>query len=207
MSGRLPYRRPIVVSVPRSPPPASDADLVRACVSGDREAWTELHRRYHRLVRAKIRQRAAVLNRRDAVEDAEQAWWMTFPRMIRAWRPGPANLCTWIHCRAQFQLDRFLATLGRPPSACGAFEELRPIPQTPEEQLGSAEVRSSVRAGANSAARTPRDLELLEERLLADDPVTLQTIADRYGVTRQAIEDGQRNLLARLADVLSPLAA
>lgn len=206
MSARLPYRRPVVVSVSRSPG-ATDVDLVRACIAGDRAAWAELHRRYHRLVLAKIRQRAVTLGRRDVVEDAEQAWWLAFPRLVQAWRPGPANLCTWIHCRARFQLDRFLATQGRPPSACGAFEELRPLPPTPEEQLGSAEVRSSVRTAAGTAARTPRDLELLEERLLADEPVTLQAIADRYGVTRQAIEDGQRKLLARLAEALSPLAA
>lgn len=206
MSTRLPYRRPVVVTVPRQPPPASDADLVRACTAGDRAAWTELHRRYHRLVRAKIRQRAAILHRRDAIEDAEQAWWLAFPRLVQAWKPGAAGLCTWVHSRAAFQLDRFLHQQERKPAG-RAFEKLRPQPATPEEQLGAAELRSSVRAAAGSAARSPRDLELLEERLLADEPVTLQAIADRYGVTRQAIEDGQRKLLARLTDILSPLAA
>lgn len=185
----------------------TDADLARACIAGGRAAWAELHRRYHRLVRAKIRQRAAVLDRRDAIEDAEQAWWLAFPRLVRAWRPGEsASLCTWLHRRASFQLDRFLHQSERKPAG-RAFEQLRSQPETPEEQLGSAELSFSVRMAAGTAARTPRDRELLEERLLADEPVTLQTIADRHGVSRQAIDDGQRKLLARLAEALSPLAA
>lgn len=185
---------------------ATDVDLVRACLAEDRAAWAEIFRRYHRLVRAKIRQRAAVLNRRDAIEDAEQAWWLAFPRLVRAWRPEPASLCTWIHCRAAFHLDRFLHETERKPAG-RAFEHSRPQPATPEEQFGSAELSFSVRMAAGTAARTPRDRELLEERLLADEPVTLQTIADRHGVSRQAIDDGQRKLLARLAEALSPLAA
>lgn len=47
-----------------------------------------------------------------------------------------------------------------------------------------------------------RELELLEERLLADDPKTLQEIGERYGVSREAVRQMEARLMAKLRDAL-----
>ncbi len=43
-----------------------------------------------------------------------------------------------------------------------------------------------------------RDRVILEQRLIADEPKTLQEIADLYGVTREAIRIAEKKLVARL---------
>ena len=43
-----------------------------------------------------------------------------------------------------------------------------------------------------------RELILLEERLLADDPLTLQEIGERYGITREAVRQMEVRLLEKI---------
>jgi RNA polymerase sigma-32 factor len=42
------------------------------------------------------------------------------------------------------------------------------------------------------------DQDILANRILADDPDTLQDIADRFGITREAIRQAEKRLLGRL---------
>jgi RNA polymerase sigma-32 factor len=42
------------------------------------------------------------------------------------------------------------------------------------------------------------DQDILENRILAEDPDTLQDIADRFGITREAIRQAEKRLLGRL---------
>lgn len=188
-----------------------DADLVRACIAGEREAWAELHRRYHALVAQQCSHRATRLGyAQDVADEALQAFWLAFPRMVRAWDPSKgASLSTWLSWRSFHAFDRFLTTHLRAYSCPNAelFESGRPATQNPEEQLASAEISARVREAAAPTARSERERTILEGRFLADPPETLQAIAARYGVTRQAIEDQQRKLLGRLTSALLPLAA
>ncbi|MEM7244987.1 MAG: sigma-70 family RNA polymerase sigma factor [Acidobacteriota bacterium] len=48
----------------------------------------------------------------------------------------------------------------------------------------------------------PREEMLLRERLLADEPLTLQDIADREGVTREAVRQSEKRLVDRLRETL-----
>jgi len=48
-----------------------------------------------------------------------------------------------------------------------------------------------------------RDRVLLDERLLADDPRTLQEVGDRFGVTREAIRQAEARLKERLKSHLT----
>lgn len=48
----------------------------------------------------------------------------------------------------------------------------------------------------------PSDLTLLEERILADDPLTLQEIGDRHGVTREAVRQAEGRLTKRLTEFM-----
>lgn len=43
-----------------------------------------------------------------------------------------------------------------------------------------------------------RELILLEERILADDPLTLQEIGEKYKITREAVRQAEVRLLAKI---------
>ena len=45
-----------------------------------------------------------------------------------------------------------------------------------------------------------RDRVLLDERILADDPLTLQAIGDRFGTSREAVRQAESRLLDRLRE-------
>ena len=47
-----------------------------------------------------------------------------------------------------------------------------------------------------------RDRVLLDERILAEDPLTLQEVGDRFGVTREAIRQAENRLKERLKERL-----
>ena len=43
---------------------------------------------------------------------------------------------------------------------------------------------------------------ILKERLLAEEPLTLQAIADRYGITREAIRISEKKIVARIKEYM-----
>lgn len=47
-----------------------------------------------------------------------------------------------------------------------------------------------------------RELILLEERLLADEPLTLQEIGDKYGITREAVRQAETRLMKKIKNEL-----
>jgi RNA polymerase sigma-32 factor len=47
-----------------------------------------------------------------------------------------------------------------------------------------------------------RDLVMLNDRLLSEDPLTLQAIGERFGTTREAVRQAEVRLKARLTDYL-----
>lgn len=48
-----------------------------------------------------------------------------------------------------------------------------------------------------------REIELLEERLLADDPLTLQEIGERHGVSREAVRQMEARLMDKIKNQLT----
>jgi RNA polymerase sigma-32 factor len=71
---------------------------------------------------------------------------------------------------------------------------------SPEREVADRELKERLAAALEEVARTlsPREQALLRERLLADEPVTLQEIADREGVTREAVRQSEARLVSRL---------
>lgn len=49
---------------------------------------------------------------------------------------------------------------------------------------------------------TQRLKQIFYERVMATEPITLQEIADRYGVSRQAIDNYEKKLLRRLVEII-----
>jgi len=75
---------------------------------------------------------------------------------------------------------------------------------SPEEEAASAQLSQRLRAALDefSSGLSHREEALMRERLLADDPVTLQELATREGVTREAVRQSEARLLARLRKFL-----
>ncbi len=72
--------------------------------------------------------------------------------------------------------------------------------ESQDDALGGAEMGSMVREKLDAFAATlvGKEATIFKKRLLAEDPVTLQTIGDEYGISRERV----RQLEARLQDKL-----
>ncbi len=74
----------------------------------------------------------------------------------------------------------------------------------PSEQASRREMQRLLREKIGEFARglKERDLYILENRLVAEEPVTLQAIGDKFGTTREAVRQAEERLIARLRDYL-----
>lgn len=72
--------------------------------------------------------------------------------------------------------------------------------ESPEEALAKAEELDWLKKKIEDIrpSLTEKELLILEERLLADEPLTLQEIADRYGITREAVRQTETRLLSKM---------
>lgn len=70
----------------------------------------------------------------------------------------------------------------------------------PDEILSKVEELALLRSKIEELKSdlNPKELILLEERLLAEEPATLQEIADRYGITREAVRQAEARLISKL---------
>ena len=75
---------------------------------------------------------------------------------------------------------------------------------TVEEDVARRELQEKVKAAIDRfrAGLGERERVILDERLLSDDPVTLQAIGDRFGTTREAVRQAEARLMARLREHL-----
>ena len=83
-------------------------------------------------------------------------------------------------------------------------DTLRLMEQSIDEKIAQGEFRELLEKKLSdfSATLTDRDQEILNSRLASDEPETLQQIADRYGVTREAVRVAEKKLIARLKQYL-----
>ncbi|MBF0399061.1 MAG: RNA polymerase factor sigma-32 [Desulfobacterales bacterium] len=47
---------------------------------------------------------------------------------------------------------------------------------------------------------TKREIELFEQRVFSDDPITLQEMGDRYGISRERVRQIEQNLINKMRD-------
>ncbi len=73
-----------------------------------------------------------------------------------------------------------------------------------DETIAKQEVseRISSALGIFSAGINPKEQAILDERLLAEEPKTLQEIADRFGISRERVRQIEANLLKKLRKFL-----
>jgi RNA polymerase sigma-32 factor len=83
--------------------------------------------------------------------------------------------------------------------------DLESSEETPiDERIGQAEMLTLLQEGIDilKDSLNERELELLEDRLLADEPLTLQEIGEKYGVTREAVRQMENRLLSKIRKIL-----
>ena len=70
--------------------------------------------------------------------------------------------------------------------------------------VSTEEIRERVSAAiaAFREGLNERELAILDQRLVSDDPVTLQELGDRFGVTREAMRQTENKLKERLGSFL-----
>jgi RNA polymerase sigma-32 factor len=75
---------------------------------------------------------------------------------------------------------------------------------TAEENVGDAELRQVFleKVQGFAGGLDPRDRQILDERILAEEPKTLQELADEFGVSRERVRQLEVRLVNRLRDYL-----
>ncbi len=73
-----------------------------------------------------------------------------------------------------------------------------------DEKLAAGELKSLIESKFAQFSQDlgERDRVILQQRLIAEEPLTLQAIADRYGVTREAIRVSEKKLVERVKDYM-----
>jgi RNA polymerase sigma-32 factor len=74
-----------------------------------------------------------------------------------------------------------------------------------DEQLERAQLRDLVRRTAAEVEKTlnERDAFIFKARLMADEPITLQELGDRFGVTRERARQLESRVIAKIREKLS----
>jgi len=80
------------------------------------------------------------------------------------------------------------------------LDSLASTEQLIDERLASGELKEFVDARISefSQGLSEKERVILEQRLLAEEPLTLQAIADKYGVTREAIRISEKRLVEKI---------
>jgi RNA polymerase sigma-32 factor len=80
------------------------------------------------------------------------------------------------------------------------IDTLRIMEQSIDEKIAQGEFREMLERKFADFAETlsEREREILTRRLIADDPETLQQIADHYGISREAVRVAEKKLIAKL---------
>ena len=83
-------------------------------------------------------------------------------------------------------------------------ERLSAAEERVDDQLARGELKEAFNRHLAEFSETLSDREktILQERLIAEEPLTLQTIADRYGVTREAIRLNEKSLIRRIKEYM-----
>ncbi len=77
-------------------------------------------------------------------------------------------------------------------------------PGDTDEQLAQKQLRTLINNHLSQFAQglSERDRDIFNDRLTAEQPLTLQDLADRYGVSRERIRQNEKRLLSKMRDYL-----
>ena len=170
--------------------PDATAELVRAAVDGDAEAWGEIVQRFAGLVVAVCRRYR--LGDAD-VGDVSQTVWLRAVEHLGGLRE-PGALPSWLvsttrhECLRSLERAKRVVLTDTPPEAHPAQEEL-------DAELLAAERRSALRAAFAVLPQPARDLLVL---LLHDPPLSYGEISGRLGIPVGSIGPTRARCLDKL---------
>jgi RNA polymerase sigma-32 factor len=92
------------------------------------------------------------------------------------------------------------APLGSEDSDTHYIDTLRQLEQSVDEKLAHGEFREMLEQKFAEFANTlsERERMILNKRLIADEPETLQQIADKYAISREAVRVAEKKLITKL---------
>lgn len=100
-----------------------------------------------------------------------------------------------------FSLDAVVGDEGR-ATHLDALASAEPDPEGALEAREEASV-ASTRVQSALKALSPKERALVERRVMADEPVTLQEIGDEWGVSRERVRQVESRALAKIRGLLS----
>lgn len=71
-----------------------------------------------------------------------------------------------------------------------------------DDQIDRRRLIDEVAVTLRQISKSPRELYLIEKRMLSEDPMTLSAIGDRFGISRQRVQQLEADLLDRLRVML-----
>lgn len=85
------------------------------------------------------------------------------------------------------------------------LDTLHLVEQSVDEKIAQGEFRKLLEERFEEFAKTlsQREQIILKDRLIADDPKTLQEIANLYGITREAIRVAEKKLITKLKNYMT----
>lgn len=94
------------------------------------------------------------------------------------------------------------APIGNDPDAATRGSMIAAAGEDPDEILGNEEIKRifSEHLAEFRDGLKGRDLEIFDARMMAEEPLTLQEIGDRYGITRERARQIESRILAKLRE-------
>lgn len=183
--------------------PAQGCRLITYAVYWIRAEIREYVVRCYRIVRlgtTRTERKAMRAYRRDGVETVEQLAALSGMPMARAQKLWPLLV------QRDFALDAIYDERGP------AVDRLRDAAATPEELLAKAQEVTGVRAKLGEALSllSDRERRIVEARILADDPRTLESLGAEMGVSKERVRQLEARARGKLRESLAdyePVAA
>ncbi len=74
--------------------------------------------------------------------------------------------------------------------------------ETAEEQVAKKEMTTLLQRKITEFKEqmAPREMEIFEQRIFSDSPVTLQEIGDRYGISRERVRQIEKSIIKKMRD-------
>ncbi len=85
------------------------------------------------------------------------------------------------------------------------IDSIRLLEESVDDKIAHEEFREMLEGKFAEFEKTlsERDVLILKRRLIAEEPETLQQIADRYGISREAVRVAEKKLIAKLKKYMS----
>jgi RNA polymerase sigma factor (sigma-70 family) len=178
----------------------TDAELVRACVRGDQQAWEQLVQRYQRLVYSIPRRNG--LDEDAAADVFQRVFTSLVEHLDRLEQPD--RLSAWLVTAAKRETWRSSRRLAATRAAHAPEEHAADVPDSQilaEDEVVRLEEQATLRRAVDRLADRCRDLVLL--LFYADEPLSYGEIAERLGMAEGSIGPVRGRCLERLRRMLA----